>query len=359
MLSGIILNKIDVGMIGAGNHANLVHYPSLADIADVNIAAICDLNQERLNRTADKYRIKERFTDYKQMLDEIDVDAVYIIMAPHLLDPLVMYCLKKKKHVFVEKPPGGSLEETERWAREAKANDCLTMVAFNRRFVPVAVEAKKIVEDSGPIIQCMVTFHKYTRPEERAAWRNNYELRKNQSGAIAPYMDDECHAVDLLRWAGGDVKNVHSYVSKHYCDETNTYNALVEFESGAIGIFNANRASGARIHNIELHSKYTWAFVDLGRDLHKLNAIVARKSDSPYARPQTISSQALEGISGPSMDTRGFPPLYKYYGYYHENLHYIRCIKENRQPQTSFEDAVKTMELIVKIQSGVETKPIV
>ncbi|HIE18092.1 TPA: Gfo/Idh/MocA family oxidoreductase, partial [Candidatus Bathyarchaeota archaeon] len=217
------MDQIDVGVIGAGAQANLVHYPSLAEIPYANIAAICDLDEERLNKTADKYGVKLRFKDYKRMLDEVDLDAVYIIMAPQLLDPIVTYCLRKKKNVFIEKPAGISVEQNRRWAEEAKANGCITMVGYNRRFIPVVMEAKRIVEESGPITQCMVTFHKCTPEAIRM------RKIKREPGTIGPYMGDVCHAIDLLRWAGGDVKEIFSYVSKHYSAETNTYNALLLF----------------------------------------------------------------------------------------------------------------------------------
>jgi predicted dehydrogenase len=46
-------------MIGAGEMANAVHYPSLASFDDVEIAAICDLDTTRLNSTADKYGVEK------------------------------------------------------------------------------------------------------------------------------------------------------------------------------------------------------------------------------------------------------------------------------------------------------------
>ena len=58
--------KVRVAMIGAGNMANLVHYPSLASFADVEFAGICDLRLDRLHATADKYGIEKRYTDYQR-----------------------------------------------------------------------------------------------------------------------------------------------------------------------------------------------------------------------------------------------------------------------------------------------------
>ncbi len=88
--------KIRLALIGAGGMANGVHYPSLAEFPDVEMAGICDLAEEKLVATAKKFHIPRTFTDYKKMLDEIKPDAVYILMPPHHLFDLVIECLKRK-----------------------------------------------------------------------------------------------------------------------------------------------------------------------------------------------------------------------------------------------------------------------
>ena len=114
------VNRIRVGFIGAGGLANHVHYPSLAEDPRVRLAAVCDLDEARLARTADRYQVAARYTDYRQMLEREPLDAVYVIMPPMPLHPIVMDCLQAGKHVFTEKPPGLRTEETRAWAAEAQ-----------------------------------------------------------------------------------------------------------------------------------------------------------------------------------------------------------------------------------------------
>jgi predicted dehydrogenase len=97
---------------------------------DVEMTAICDLREDRMNITAEKYAIDARFTDYKVMLRAMDLDAVYVIMGPSLLKPVVTSSLGKGKDVFIEKPPGTESKQTERWAKLAQENGCKTMVGF-------------------------------------------------------------------------------------------------------------------------------------------------------------------------------------------------------------------------------------
>lgn len=104
------MDKVRVGVIGAGAHANFAHYPSLASMRDVEIIAISDLNEERLNRTADRYGVIGRYKDFREMVNREKMDAVYIVVPPHQLYDLAIYCLKKGLNVFVEKPPGITCE---------------------------------------------------------------------------------------------------------------------------------------------------------------------------------------------------------------------------------------------------------
>ena len=72
-------SKIRIAMVGAGGMANSVHYPSLASFPDVEITAICDLNKERLDATANTYKIKKRYENYVNMIEDTEPDGVYVI----------------------------------------------------------------------------------------------------------------------------------------------------------------------------------------------------------------------------------------------------------------------------------------
>lgn len=318
------METLKVGMIGAGSMANAVHYPSLSEFKDVRIEAICDLDRKRLGETADKYGIEKRYQDYREMVDQNHLDAIYIVMPPHHLYDLVIYNLKKGLNVFMEKPPGVSLEQTRNMALMAKRNDCLTMVAFNRRYIPLMRRVKSIVEERGPIIQCMATFFKNIPEIEHPYYQ----------GAVDILTCDAIHAVDTLRWMAGEVKGVKSSVRNIYADYENSFNALIEFEGGCVGFLVTNWIVGKRVHTFEMHAKGISAFMD------------------PNEKAVIYSDNKEEGLIIRADETAGSSEFAKYYGYYAENRHFIDCIKECRQPETNLEDAVKTMELIEDIKCG-------
>lgn len=312
---------VKVGFVGAGSLANAVHYPSLAEFQDVQIKAICDINEERLHSTADKYEVEGRYTDYRKMLEKEELDAVYVIMPPHQLFEIVVRALEMGHNVFIEKPPGVTTFQTRRFASLAEKQGCKTMCAFNRRFIPLNRKVREMVEGRGPIIQCTSTFYKNTR----AIY---------YGGVIDVLTCDAIHAVDMLRWMGGEVKEVHSIVSRFNEEVPNSFNAVVRFEGGGVGFLCTNWAVGKRVHTFEMHSYGISAFVD------------------PDDRALIYADNKEEPTVISATDAAGSAERYKYYGFYHENRHFIDCIKENREPETCFSDAVKTMELVDKIRGG-------
>jgi len=327
------MESVKVGMIGAGGRAQ-VHYSSLAEMDDVETAAICDLDTERLKSTADKYGIEERFTDYKLMLERVHLDAVYVTMSPTLLDRLVTYCLKKGKNVFIEKPPGTTVEETRKWAELAQENDCKTMVGFQRRFHPCVMEAKRILEEKGRIMYCMAAFHKH------GEWQKYWDSLTY----------DVIHVVDLLRWMGGDVKKVNSLSGQLYSNienHLNFYTAILEFESGGVGILNSNRTSGGRALYFEMYSKGISAYGNIP-GIRGIDYCMIIKDNQPYQEGEIIRNEKLIGSDAPQTHIDGT---------FQENRHFIDCINEDRQPLTNFGDAIKTMEAIRAILSGPRLPP--
>jgi len=314
------MEKVKVGFIGAGGLANAVHYPSLAEFDDVEIAAISDLDDGRLISTAEKYKVERTYKDYKKMIQEVDLDAVYVIMPPHHLFDLVIHCLNSKRNVFIEKPPGVTAEQTRNMALTAEKNGCLTMTGFNRRFIPIMVEAKRIVKERGEILQCVATFYK-----------NSIGAGPYYAGAIDILTCDAVHAVDSLRWMGGEVKSVASDIRSIYAEYDNSFNALLKYESGATGVLLTNWVVGKRVHTFEMHAKGISAFVN-GDD----SALIY--SDNKE-EPIVLNAKEFAGSS----------ENYKYYGFYGESRHFIDCIKQKKMPDTNFTDAFKTMELVNRI----------
>ena len=309
------MERIKIGVIGTGNLCSRVHLPSLVELEDVELAALCDIDSERLKKAAQKFKIKETFTDYKKMLEEANLDAVYTVLPPKLVKPVVIYSLFKGLHIFLEKPPGISLDETKEMARVAKENSCKSMVGFNRRFSAVMREAKKKVEEKGPVTQCLAEFHKYHLGDTPYYGTNSWLLV------------DVIHSLDTLCWMGGEVESVRSMSTKFDSDYENSFNALFKFKDGARGVLSACYVSGARVEKFEMHGRGIAAYVEPPE--------IVRIYKDNNREPEIIKGSKLAA----SEEFR------KTYGFLDEARHFIQCLKEDKKPDTNLEHAVKVMQL--------------
>jgi virulence factor len=331
-------DKFRIAVIGAGTQANQAHYPALAAMDDVEIAAICDLNEERLNETADRYGVGGRYVDYRRMLSEVAPDAVYVIMEVHVLYDVVYHALTNGFNVFIEKPPFLTQMQAESMARLAEKHGCLTMVGFERRFVPLITEARRLVEEQGPILQARA-----------AVFKNHLGMEfPYHRGSIDMLTTDGVHLVDWLRWAcGGEVKEVVSDVRRLYAEYDNCFNALIRFENGAVGDLMANWTAGPRQWLFEMHGKGISAYVNATGSDSK--AVIYTSGEVGGDWEWRRSGDAFElGMT----EVAGSADRFKWYGFYAESRHFIECIREGRQPQPNFADGVKTMQLIDRIYHG-------
>jgi predicted dehydrogenase len=321
------MNPIRVAFIGAGSMANSVHYPSVADFAGAELVAICDLDEARLGRTADRYGVTARYREYHRMLEHEAIDAVYVIMPAAPLSPIVLDCLAAGKHVFTEKPPGVRTGETQAWAEAAARQGVKTCVGFNRRYSAVFMAARAAVleDDTSPPSMALAEFHKDML----------------QSG---PYWDmsilrtDVIHVVDALRDLCGEVAEVTTHTDRHYRREgwensCNLYNALLRFENGASGILTANRTAGNRYERFEFH----------GRAVSTYTRAPDRTEIWRAGEGETVlTGEQLTGSREPRIT----------YGYWEETRHFLECVAGSGLPRTHFGDAVRTMELVDRIESG-------
>ena len=308
---------VRVGLIGTGDIAKQAHLPSLSEFKDVEMAAACDVKKDLAEAVGSQYGIKSVFTDYREMLSTIQLDAVYIAVPPqHLLKPAIE-CFERGLHVFMEKPPGTTKQETAQMASAAAKSHSLSMVGFHRRFSPVSVKARALVEERGPIHQCTANYVK-----------NLIGQPPYYQGKASMLTLDVIHALDNLRWLGGEVKKLKSSTRRLYADYNNSYNAILEFESGAIGFLVNNCAAGKRIFSIEMHAKGISAYVE------------------PEDKAVIYADNKNEGTVIASAEAAGSQAFHHRAGFSAEDRHFIDCVKSGSVPATNLEDAVKTMELL-------------
>ena len=311
--------KLRIAFIGAGGRALMAHYPSLRDIPEAELVAVAELDEQRLHKTCDLYDIKGRYSTYRQMLEREKPDAVYAIMPPHHLFDICATVIEHGCHLIIEKPPAVTTEQIRQLAALARRHKVLTGVAFQRRFAPVIRRGKTLCEKRGTVHTAHASFYKN--------WVGGTPYYR---GALDMLTCDGIHAVDTLRYlCGGEVESVASDSRRLDADHWNVHLALVRFSSGATGLLLNNFMAGRRMFSVEIHAPGISFFGD------------PEEGGQLYADNKTEPIDELDPtvLAGSAEDYRAFGP-------YDTNRHFVDCMLKGKDPETNFDDATKTMELV-------------
>ena len=134
-----------VAVVGCGGIAQMMHLPTLAERPDLfQIVGLADVNAATLHAVGRRYAIATLATDHHELVARPDVDAVLVLPSGSHREA-VLTALAAGKHVFVEKPLGFSVEETEEIAAAARKAPGLLMVGYHKRFDPAYLRAREEV----------------------------------------------------------------------------------------------------------------------------------------------------------------------------------------------------------------------
>lgn len=140
---------VRVGVIGAGYIVQRLHLPVLQQLAGVEIAALAEANPERLRACMATFGIGRGHTDYREMLDRDELDAV-IVAAPNAFHaPATIAALEVGCHVLVEKPMATSGDEAQRMADVARARGRILTVNLPRRFAAPYEAARALLAEGA------------------------------------------------------------------------------------------------------------------------------------------------------------------------------------------------------------------
>jgi len=142
----VIEGKIDVALIGAGSFAKGVLLPMLSRTPEYNLRAIATTSAINAKQTASKFKAEYCTTDYREVLEDENVDLV-IITTPHNLHfRMIMDAAEAGKAIYVEKPMCLTEGELDKIVKVISEKKVPLVVGFNRRYSPLAVKAKELLK---------------------------------------------------------------------------------------------------------------------------------------------------------------------------------------------------------------------
>lgn len=137
-------DKVNVGLIGAGNFTKSVILPNIQKVGDFEFVGLCTATGVSAQGTGKKYDFKYITTNSEEIFKNCEINSVFITTRHNDHASKVLKAIESKKHCFVEKPLCIYEEELEA-IKEAYTSETIVQVGFNRRFSPMIEKMKKSI----------------------------------------------------------------------------------------------------------------------------------------------------------------------------------------------------------------------
>ncbi|MBI3944935.1 MAG: Gfo/Idh/MocA family oxidoreductase [Armatimonadetes bacterium] len=220
-----------IGFVGAGGNAQ-GHMQRVAALEGARITAICDLASDRAEAAAAKYQATA-YTDYRRLLGEEDLDALYVSVPPFAHYDAEILAAERGVHLFVEKPVALTLERgLEVWEAIARAG-IISCAGYQVRYAAFSENVREFVADKNLL---MVNGRRWGSLVG-GQWWQKMELSGGQ------LVEQATHQIDLIRYWAGEVRRVYATYARRVHGKVpgitipDLQAVQMEFANGAIGHF--------------------------------------------------------------------------------------------------------------------------
>lgn len=229
--------KLKGGIIGLGK-MGISHASIVGSHPDAELDAVCDTSSIILD-VFRKFTGINCYTDYKNMMDNENLDFVIVATPTRFHYPNVKYALEKGIHTFCEKPFSLNIKEGEELVNLAAEKSLVTQVGYHNNFVGTFIELKRLLKENiiGDLIHFSgEAYGPVVTKEKIGTWRSKPE---EGGGCLFDYAS---HVINLIQQIIGNPVNVKSSILKRIYSkdvEDAVYSTLI-MENGLSGILSVN-----------------------------------------------------------------------------------------------------------------------
>jgi predicted dehydrogenase len=317
---------IRIGIIGLGEVGEH-HARSIKELPNAVLSAVCDTDINKLKKISDQLHCKP-FNSSKDLLSTELIDAVIICVPHNLHCNLVLEALENNKHVLIEKPMAVTVSECDRMINKAKEKSKLLLVSHNQVFYEPFKKIYSMIQNKE-IKKPHLFRARLSIGGKFGQWRSSPQAT---GGGIL--FDAGVHRFYLANFLMGNVKTVSSILDteKPKINGENSAAIILKFESGAIGIIDANYFAPKGVFDdmIEIISEDAMIKVP-GCEAHFEN--FSKESDISI-----YQNGSWKNLNTPADNWIG--TIKK------SDDHFIKCILKEEIPLISGEIGKKTVELI-------------
>ena len=262
-----MLNRaVRIGMIGCGTQAN-VHFAGIETLgaAQATVAAVCDLDDDRLAAACQRWPGARATQDYRAMLAPGDLDLVIVATMPNTHEAMSLASLDVGACVLCEKPFMMNVAQAEAVLAKAAKTGLQVQLGTNMRYMPSSRYLRDLVQTGAigePVFAKAWGCH-----HDPPVWGPHYHLATSGGGVLASTL---VHTLDLAMWVGGSPNpltvsaatrrlfpgkrgpKIDAAIHARY-DAEDLISALVRFDNGTFYSLEGNWCSeGTDFHSFEL-----------------------------------------------------------------------------------------------------------
>tara|TARA_B100000575_G_scaffold98644_1_gene78719 strand:+ start:38959 stop:39930 length:972 start_codon:yes stop_codon:yes gene_type:complete len=310
---------IKIGVFGAG-HLGKIHLKLLNESKKFSLVGFYDVNPEYSMKIEKQFGYKY-FNDSNLLIESSE--ALAIITPTQFHHEIAIKCLKKNKHIFIEKPIAQNVNEADEIVRLSKEKKVIGQVGHVERFNPAFNSIKKIIENP-----MFIESHRLSEFNPRGT-------------DVSVVLDLMIHDIDIvLSLISSEVKNISSSGVSVISDSPDIANARIEFCNGAVANLTASRISLKNMRKLRFFQKETYISVDL----FNKKVEVVKMIDAPRELDQY--SLTLENAEGKKKQILfKNPEIMNYNAIQIELENFANSINDNKEPIVTLEDATKALKV--------------
>jgi predicted dehydrogenase len=315
------------GLIGCGDIARKRVAPALRDLDNCRLVAVNRAQHDIAEQFAREFGAGRWFKDWRDLLKDEEIDAVYIATPPHLHAEQTIAAAKAGKHVICEKPMALDAQACRRMIAACRGGGVRLSIAYYRHFYPAVDRVKQILDSGaiGKVVLAQIRAFENFRPE--AEDPRYWMVRKRQGGG-GPLIDFGCHRIEVLLNILGAVSGARGSQGRLVTDwdVEDTSVSIFEFKNESRGMLAVSRAVQEPQDSLDIYGSAGSIHIPV------------------------LNSGSMMLITAEGECREDHPP--------HRNLHlpYIRAVTqaflENREPPVPGETGLRVAEIIEEIYSS-------
>jgi len=352
------------GVVGCGTIAQVMHVPYLTELPAVDLVALADPVESRVESLANRYNVPGRYRTTDELVADSDLDAVVVCTPSHTHADVVEITLGAGLHTFVEKPLAADPADAERMETAAADADPVAMVGYMKRYDPAYERAREelfsldgidlvtaydVDPDHARIIDEVYDLIEGSPPESlmeesRRDRRADIEaaIGTDDDALVEAYdfqIEHVCHDVNVLRGLFGAVESIDHV---ELVADGRYATAHLTYEDGVPCVLESGDSD----------RKWFEEYVRVDGP----NGMVRLSFSNPFIRNTPSELQVKLGLESLSETT--YTPSYSE-AFKQELEWFIGCIEGDREVRTTFREARADVELIAdlfRIVDGSETR---